>query len=95
MKNQTRVVELSYYVRAVKRANPSRTIRDARRFYRAQRYFCYKVIETVESLAMVRFREISYIHPCDRFEIDHTVYTLDPAFEEAVEILKVLYALEN
>ena len=95
MKNQTRVVELSYYVRAVKRANPTRTIRDARKFYRAQRYFCYKVIETIESLAMVRFRELSYIHPVDRFEIDHPVYTLDPAFEEAVEILKVLYALEN
>ena len=95
MVNQTRVVEISYYVRAVKRANPSRTIRDARWFYHAQRWFCYKIINTIEAIALIRFRALSNIHPLDRFDITHPVFTIDPAFDEAVEILKVFYALEN
>ena len=37
----------------------------------------------------------AYIHPEDRFDIDHPVFSLDPAFEESIEVFKVLYALEN
>ena len=92
---ENRAHELSYYVHSVARARPSRTMRQIRQFYRAQRYFMYKITESLESLAMVYYLEQNNVHALDRFTYDHPVYTIDPALTEAVEIIKVLYALEN
>ena len=55
----------------------------------------YKLLESLEAVALIHYHEINHIHTEDQFDRNHTVFVVDPAFDEAVEILKVIYALEN
>ena len=85
---------LGYYLEPVAVGAPRSPI-DVWEFFRVQRQHQYRVCETLEAFALIRFYEINDMHPEDRQPVASTVWALDEQFRFCLDTLKILYALDN
>ena len=86
---------LGYYLEPVAMGLPDSPHFDAWNFYKMQRQHQYRVCETLEAFAFIRFCEVCDMHPLDRQPLESSVWALDEQFRFCLDTLKILYAMDN